>query len=261
MRKSIKDGTKAVVVLVGIIAIFALLSYLVQNELIDLSFFSDNVAVILLFYLAILVVEAIIAPINTMPLIPLAAAVFGWWQAAIYTLIGWTLGAFVVFVISQKYGKLLIRKLVSLEKLEKYEKIIPTEHIFLNVVILRLFMPIDIVNYALGLFTNIKKSTYLIATLIGYAPLAFFVAYLGKVSIFYQVAGALICTLIIIIEGALLIRKKRLMDEVKLLMKKTKKKLDNNRIIRKETKLLRKEKKLLRRKTRLLGKKIKFSKR
>src|SRR4030042_6483979 len=229
MKKPTKEGIKAGVVLAGIVVIFVIISYIIQKELINLGFFSDNVAIILLFYLAILVAEAVIAPINTMPLIPLASAVFGWWQAAIYTLIGWTLGAFVVFIISKKYGKLLIRKLVSLEKLEKYERIIPTEHIFINIIILRIFMPIDVVSYALGLFTNIKKSTYLLATLIGYAPLAFFVAYLGTVSTFYQVTGAVICVLAILIEGALLIRKKRLMEEVKLIMQKTKKKIDKER--------------------------------
>jgi uncharacterized membrane protein YdjX (TVP38/TMEM64 family) len=250
-KKSTKEGVKAGVLLAGIVVIFILISYLAQNKLINLGFFSDNVGIIILFYMAILVAEAVIAPINTMPLIPLASEVFGWWQAAIYTLIGWTLGAFIVFILSQKYGKLLIRKLISLEKLEKYERIIPTEHIFMNIVILRLFMPLDIVSYALGLFTNVKKGHYLLATLIGYAPLAFFVAYLGTVSTSYQIIGAVICIIVISIEGALLIRKKRLMDEVKLLMQKTKKKLDNKRVIRKETRLLRKEIRLLKRKNKV----------
>ena len=259
MKRSTKEAIKASMLIAGIIAIFAIISYLAQNELMDLGFFSDNAAIIALFYIAILVAEAIIAPINTMPLIPLASAVFGWWQAAIYTLIGWTLGAFVVFVLCQKYGKLLIRKLVSLEKLEKYERIIPTEHIFLNIIILRLFMPIDIVSYALGLFTNIKKWHYLLATLIGYAPLAFFVAHLSEIETKYQIIGAAVCLAVIAVEGALLIRKKRLMDEVKLLMEKTKKKLDNKRVIMKETQLLRRETKLLRKKARLLRRKARFN--
>jgi len=241
MKKSTKEGIKAGILLVGVVAIFIIISYVAQNKLINLNFFSKNLFLGIIIYISILVLEAVVAPINTMPLIPIASEVVGWWQAAIYTLIGWTLGAFVVLIISQKYGKLLIRKMISLEKLEKYEKIIPTEHIFLNVVLLRLFMPIDIISYAFGLFTNIKKSTYVLATLIGYAPLAFFVAYLGTVSTFYQIIGLIISTIVILIEGALLIRKKRLMDEVKLLMQKTKKRLDKKSLLRKEARLLRRK--------------------
>lgn len=249
MKTSTKEGIKAGILLVGVIVIFLFISYLTQNKLINLNFFSKNLFLGIIIYISILVLEAVVAPINTMPLIPLVSEVVGWWQAAIYTLIGWTLGAFVVLIISQKYGKILIRKMISLEKLEKYEKIIPTEHIFLNVVLLRLFMPIDIISYALGLFTNIKKWHYLLATFIGYAPLAFFVAYLGTVSTFYQIIGLIISTVVILIEGALLIRKKRLMEEVKSLMQKTKKKLDKKRLLRKETRLLKKKNRLLRRET------------
>jgi uncharacterized membrane protein YdjX (TVP38/TMEM64 family) len=202
------DKIKALVSIAVVIAAFIAITFVVQNKLINTRFLSQNSVIAVIIYILILVLEAVIAPINTMPLIPLASDAFGWLPTAIYTLLGWTLGSSIVFIISQRYGKSLVNKLVPMNKLEKYERIIPTKHIFLNVVLLRIFVPLDIVSYALGLFTNIKKEIYIPATIIGYAPLAFLIAYLGTLSSYYLIAGGIICAIIILIDMAVIFKNK-----------------------------------------------------
>lgn len=210
MKKTTKDSIKAGFALIFILVIFIIVSYIIQKNIIDFNFLSPYKPIAILLYLFILVLEAVIAPINTYPLVPVASELFGWIPAAIYTLIGWTLGSFVVFVLAQKYGKPLIKKLVSLEKIEKYEKAIPEKHIFASVILLRILVPLDVVSYALGFFTQMKKSSYTLATFIGYAPLAFIVAYIGTVSIAYQIVGFIILTIGVLIGWFWIFQKNKI---------------------------------------------------
>jgi uncharacterized membrane protein YdjX (TVP38/TMEM64 family) len=201
------EKVKAGFYLFAVAALFIAITYLAQKSLSHASLSSDNIPVAIAIYIFILVIEAVFAPINTMPLIPLAAALFGWLPAAIYTLAGWTIGALAVFMISQKYGKALIGKIVPMEKLARYERIIPTNHLFLNIILLRIFLPLDIVSYLLGIFTNVKKEIYIIATAIGYAPLAFLIAYVGTLPAEYLIFGSLFLVAVIMVDIAIL--KKR----------------------------------------------------
>ena len=53
-------------------------------------------------------------------------------------------------------------------------------------------MPVDVLSYALGLFSQIGFWSYFLATVIGVSPLAFGFAYLGEVSYIYQVVFGLV---------------------------------------------------------------------
>lgn len=202
-----KDKIKAAFSLLFILAMFFLISYIAKSDLVNLKFFSENMLLAVFIYILFLALEVVVLPINSYPLIPIASNLFGWIAAGIYSLIGWTIGSFIAFFIAQKYGKPILSKIVSLKNIEKYEKRMPQKNVFLSVVLLRIFLPIDIVSYALGLFTKMKKTTYTLATLIGYAPLAFVISYLGVIPLYYQVIGFIIGGLILLIGGWLIIKK------------------------------------------------------
>ena len=72
---------------------------------------------------------------------------------------------------------------------------------------MRIIIPVDVLSYALGIFSKIKTRTYLFATIIGIIPVVFLLAYLGTVPFEYQIV-ALLTTMIIIITG-LIVREKR----------------------------------------------------
>ena len=206
MKDRTKDKLKAVFSLVFILAMILLISYIIYSDLVNLQFFSQNKLFSVFVYILILALEVVVLPINSYPLIPIASNLFGWVSAGIYSLLGWTLGSFIAFFIAQRYGKPLLTKIVSLKNIEKFEKRIPQENVFLSVVLLRIFLPTDIVSYALGLFTKMKKTTYITATLIGYAPISFVISYLGIIPFYYQIVGFIIGGIILLIGGWLMIK-------------------------------------------------------
>lgn len=58
-------------------------------------------------------------------------------------------------------------------------------------------MPVDVLSYALGLFSNMSHSAFLLATLLGVTPFAFVFSYLGSLPPGFQ--------LILLIEIILLL--------------------------------------------------------
>jgi uncharacterized membrane protein YdjX (TVP38/TMEM64 family) len=136
-------------------------------------------------YLALNVLDAVLAPGLTLPLIPVAARAWGHIPAALVTTAGWTTGSLVAFLIARRWGYPLVRKLTSIERVKRMKRYIP-EDLFWSVVLLRMVMPMDVMSYALGLFTDMKWSRYALATALGVAPAAFVLAYLGKLTHAYE---------------------------------------------------------------------------
>ena len=60
---------------------------------------------------------------------------------------------------------------------------------FWSVVLLRLVVPMDVISYVLGLFTDIGWLKYAAATAIGLTPSAFLLAYLGKLPNAYEISA------------------------------------------------------------------------
>lgn len=192
-----------------IIIMFLTTSSFVQNNLEYIKSLIDFGLVSMIIYVLILIISVVIAPVNAVPLLPIASNVFGWIVTAILSIIGWTIGALIAFGLARKYGIPLIKKFVSLEQIAKYEKLIPEENIFWGVVFLRMAVPVDILSYVLGLFSHIKFRTYAIATLIGVSPFAFIFAYVGTLELRFQIIAFLIAMMILLIGYlAKLLRKK-----------------------------------------------------
>ena len=152
-------------------------------------------------YLLLNVFDAVLAPGVTLPLIPVAARAWGPVPAAILTTVGWTVGSLVAFLIARRWGYPLVRKLTSIERVKRLRRYIP-EDLFWSVVLLRMVMPMDVISYVLGLFTNMKWSRYVAATALGVAPSAFVLAFLGKLTHAYElitfgIGGAAIVWIVI----------------------------------------------------------------
>jgi uncharacterized membrane protein YdjX (TVP38/TMEM64 family) len=138
-------------------------------------------------YIIITIVAVVIAPISTLPLIPIATAIWGWFWAGVFSIIGWTIGAQIAFYLAHRFGKSFIRRITSMERLKEIESRISTHHLFWTVVLLRMTIPVDVLSYALGLFSHMKRGAYFFSTLIGVTPFAFILAYTGTLPILYQI--------------------------------------------------------------------------
>ena len=71
------------------------------------------------------------------------------------------------------------RKLTSMRRVKRLKAYVPKD-LFWSIVVLRMFMPMDVISYVLGLFTDMSWPSYAIATALGLTPSAFLLAYLGK---------------------------------------------------------------------------------
>lgn len=194
-----KDKIKAAIGIFVIVIIFLSVSYLIQRDIENIKVLISFGAISMVIYVLILVFATVVAPVNVFPLLPVASSVWGWFVTGLLSITGWTIGAVIAFILARNYGVPLITKFISLEDIAKYEKLIPEENIFWSIVFLRMAVPVDILSYVLGLFSHIKIRTYLFASIIGVAPLAFIFAYIGGLPFKYQVIAFLIAIFMLLI--------------------------------------------------------------
>jgi len=206
-RLVVKEEIKSIITLILIILTFIFVSYIVQKNLEFIkSNIQDNFFSIFL-YILIIVVLVILAPINEVVLVPIASAIWGWFIAGLLTLTGWTIGSIIIFWLSRIYGVSLIQKLIPLNKIHKYEKFLPKTHMFINIILLRIVMPFDVISYAISLFTKINFCSYFLATIIGFILPAFLLAYAGTIPLYIQIIGIIVLFFLLIL-GFLSIRRK-----------------------------------------------------
>jgi len=195
----ISEKTKAFLGLFIILILFILSSYFVRENIEFVENLIGNNFLGVLIYILISIVAIVIAPISMMPLVPIAANLWGWFYSGIIHIIGWFIGSVIVFWISRKYGVPLIKKFISLKKLNEFEKKIPKENLFIDLVLLRMIIPIDLLSYALGLFSKVKFKTYALVTIIGITPFAFVFSFLGTIPIYYQLLGFFLVGLAVVL--------------------------------------------------------------
>jgi uncharacterized membrane protein YdjX (TVP38/TMEM64 family) len=117
---------------------------------------------------------AVLVPAMTnLPLVRLAVLAWGpWWTAALL-LFGWTAGSGLSFALGRHARALILRHFPSVRRHADIERLIHPQQRMASLVLLRMTFPVDVLSYALGLFsprTTLAEST--LATVIGAAPFA-----------------------------------------------------------------------------------------
>lgn len=195
MNKKIRGIIEITLVVVA----FIFFSYLVKKNLDFFQGFIGNGIEGVIIFMLIEISSIVIAPVTTVPLVPIASTLWGWQFAVVICVFSWTVGALIAFVIGRKYGVSILKKFFSLKKVHDIEKRIPREHLFWSVILLRVILPTDVVSYVLGIFTKMKKLEYTIATAIGVIPLAIFLSVVGSISVEKQILLFLLIGISIII--------------------------------------------------------------
>ena len=170
---------------IGVVLISAVLLVRANSNSIQI-FIEENPFQGVSLFLGLNILDAVLAPGATLPLIPVAAHAWGHFWAALVTTAGWTVGSLVAFSIARRWGSPLVKKLTSMERLRQMKRYIPQD-VFWSIVVLRLVMPMDLLSYLLGLFTHISWGKYVAATALGVTPPAFLLAYLGKLPHAYDI--------------------------------------------------------------------------
>lgn len=132
----------------------------------------------IIVYVIFVAASVVLLPFSSLPLLPLAARIFGVWLTAVFSIAGWWIGCLIAFQIA-RLGRRYLEKFTSLEAVDRLERKIPPDISFAGIVILRMILPVDVTSFALGLLKNLPFSVYAIASLIGIIPFAFVWSYAG----------------------------------------------------------------------------------
>lgn len=180
---------------IGVLIAFALafvgVSYLAhayQTQLSDIVL-SGGVSGIVGFVVLVIIFVVFVIPLDLVLLLPLGVAVWGPVPTALLCILGWTLGSGAAFGISRKFGVGIVEKFIGLERVRAVERRIPERNLFASVVLLRMLVSVDILSYALGLFSTMRWGPYMLATAIGVSPFAFYFSYAGTLPFGYQLAA------------------------------------------------------------------------
>lgn len=202
----IKEKYKKIIIssiaLFLIAIMFLLSSYFSREYQLEIQNYIGNGFFGILLFIFVNILAVVIAPFSTLPLIPVATSMWGWFLTGVYSIVAWTIGAQIAFYISRIFGKKLVYKIVSAEKIGEIEKRIPEKNTFWSLVLLRMIVPVDILSYAVGLFSKIKAKTFLATTFIGVIPFAFIFAYIGTLSsriqiiVFVEIFASIVLILI-----------------------------------------------------------------
>lgn len=146
-----------------------------------------------LFYIMLMILATVIAPLSTLPLMPIAVSVWGSFTVAVLSTIAWSIGAVIAFYISRRYGIPVVKKFVSEDKIEAINQKIPKDkNLLVSIILLRMIIPVDILSYALGIFPRVTWKVYTIGSIIGVIPFSLVFAYLGGLSVEFQIAGLIV---------------------------------------------------------------------
>ncbi len=122
----------------------------------------------------------VFAPLSSLPLVPMIAPILGPFTTGVACYVGWFSGACVAFQIGRRYGQPYVTKIWSSEVLNRYIHYTQKDMSFIQVAILCLILPVDILSYILSTCTTVSFFKYACASAIGILWFSFAFAYLGE---------------------------------------------------------------------------------
>lgn len=127
---------------------------------------------------------AVVFPLFTnMPLVPIAVVLWGPAWTAVILELGWIAGSAASFALARLLGRAVFQRFPLLTRHTEIDRLIHPAHPLLSLVVLRMTFPVDILSFALGLFSARTTAVQnLLATAIGVAPFALLFAFLPALS-------------------------------------------------------------------------------
>ncbi|MFA4960918.1 MAG: VTT domain-containing protein [Candidatus Pacearchaeota archaeon] len=195
--KILKDIIAGVI---AIIILFAIISFIVEKNIAFLKeIIQANYLLGAIFFIFIEALAIVFAPFSSTPLTPIASKTFGVLITSSLFYTGNIIGSILAFLIAKKYGKKAVSKIINIKKAEELAENLSSKNIFISLVLLRVVLPSEILSYSSGIFTKISHKMFLITLLIGAIPGSIFYAYLGSLSILYQLIWWAIGIIVLII--------------------------------------------------------------
>ena len=142
-----------------------------ENMLIMRDYVSEHWLAGTLIFLAICMVQVVVALVPGEAVETMAGVVFGPWLGLIVCMIGITLGSIIAILFVRKFGRKFVEALYPVEKIESLPMLRDQKK--RNATIFLLFFipgtPKDLITYIIGL-TNVKISAYIALTMVARVP-------------------------------------------------------------------------------------------
>lgn len=146
-------------------------------------------------YFIVTIFAFVLAPLNSLALLPIAVSLWGPLITGIIAHLAGTVGCVIIYYLSSTYGLSFVKRFMSEEDIRKYQKFIPTRNKFGTLVLLNVFLPGDILSYVLGIFLKISYPAYALAFFIGNLPFTFAIIFATTLTWQYQLFLGLIVVL------------------------------------------------------------------
>jgi uncharacterized membrane protein YdjX (TVP38/TMEM64 family) len=132
-------------------------------------------------FVALAALAVVFPSFTNIMFIPIGVATFGPFWAAVLCIVGWWLGSVAAFAVGRYYEKSLLSRFPSFQNYLYIDKLVTEKNMFWKLIFLRMTFPVDVLSYALALFSKrVTHSMNAITTLIGIAPFAFVFTYAGE---------------------------------------------------------------------------------
>jgi uncharacterized membrane protein YdjX (TVP38/TMEM64 family) len=199
---------KPLLVTLAILLLGVWLSMYLKDDVMQYVLMHPVVGVMAFVGLAALAV--VFPSFTNMMFIPIGVSMFGPLYAALLCILGWWLGSVISFTIGRYYNEYLLERFPSFKNYLYIDKLVGDKNMFWKLILLRMTIPVDVLSYALALFS--KRVSYkmnAVTTLIGITPFAFIFAYAGEM--IYKNVIWVTSTLAVVFVAYLLItlRKKK----------------------------------------------------
>ena len=146
----------------------------IRDKLLEFGVYAPIILITIQFFLAI---------ISILPstLFSIAGGyLFGPFYGTLYSLLGMLLGSFIVFLVAKKYGRPFVEKLVDKREMRHFDMFFKKKGIWVFIFANHLFIfPRDTISLCTGL-TKIKKSTFLIISIVSFTPVLLILNYFGS---------------------------------------------------------------------------------
>jgi uncharacterized membrane protein YdjX (TVP38/TMEM64 family) len=169
---------------ITLIVFFILAEVVAHTYSLQISAFIKNKELFGQLFFVMMAALAVIIPVwSNMFLIPISVVAFGSLTTALLCISGWWIGSVTSFFIARMYKEWLLKQYSSLRNYQFIDSYIPKNRTILSLIFLRMTIPVDVLSYALGLFsTRISWQQNAATTLIGITPFSFIFSYIGLFS-------------------------------------------------------------------------------
>jgi uncharacterized membrane protein YdjX (TVP38/TMEM64 family) len=142
----------------------------------------------ILVFVATSVVAVLMPVLTNLPLVPLAVLAWGSAWTALLLLAGWVIGAALAFMLARRGRALILRHFPSAARHADIDRLIHPQHRLASLIVLRMTFPVDVLSYALGLFSpRTTAAENAVSTALGATPFALLFALLPALAATTQI--------------------------------------------------------------------------